>query len=324
MSAQRESLSPPGQVVVIGGANVDLKVRGLAAIQLHTSNPGRSTTTPGGVGRNIAENLARLGTATYLIAAIGGDAAGERLLAETEAAGVQVSQVCRSEYPTGTYTAVLDADGSLVVAVSDMTATDRLSPSDVDDALIAGASLVILDGNLPGPVLDHALDVARDAGVPVVVEPVSAPKAALLGGLFSAERPVFAVTPNLEELQAIIGRPVAGSRDDLVRAAEVLHARGVEHVWIRLGERGSLLSTAGAGHVLPAMAPAEVRDVTGAGDAMLAAFAHALLLGADPVEAARYGHAAAALTVASTATVRPDLTQELIEDLLNNSNRSQL
>jgi pseudouridine kinase len=59
-----------------------------------------------------------------------------------------------------------------------------------------------------------------------------------------------------------------------------------------------------------------VRDVTGAGDAMLAAFCHAVLGGAAPVEAAAYGHAAAALTVASPHTVRPDLTERLVASRL--------
>src|SRR3954469_25470042 len=70
-------------VVVVGGANTDVKVRSLAPVVPRTSNPGRAGTTAGGVGRNIAENLARLGTPTHLIAAVGRDAAGERLLAET-------------------------------------------------------------------------------------------------------------------------------------------------------------------------------------------------------------------------------------------------
>ena len=59
-----------------------------------------------------------------------------------------------------------------------------------------------------------------------------------------------------------------------------------------------------------------VVDVTGAGDAMLAAFFHALLAGGTPAHAARYGHAAAALTVAVPQTVRPDLTQTLVEQAM--------
>ena len=166
-------------VVVVGGANVDVKVRSLAPVRQRTSNPGRAGTTAGGVGRNIPENLARLGTPTHLIAAVGRDAAGERLLAETAAAGVRLDHVHRSAHPTGTYTAVLDADGDLVVAVADMAATEALAPEDLHPAreLIAHADMLVLDGNLPAEVLAHAMDVVQPAAVPVVIDPVSVPKA---------------------------------------------------------------------------------------------------------------------------------------------------
>ncbi len=312
-------------MVVIGGANVDIKVRSLAPVQHRTSNPGRSNTTSGGGGRNIAENLARLGTPTHLIASVGRDAAGERLLSDTQAAGVRIDHVHHSTHPTGTYTAVLDADGDLVVAIADMAATDGLTPQDLQlgRELIANAGLLVLDGNLSAAVLAYALDIARTAGVSTVIDPVSAPKATLLAPLLTGERPIFALTPNLEELAAITDRPV-GTEEEMLAAAVTLHERGVQHAWVRLGERGSLLSTANHGHTFLTAPPADVRDVTGAGDAMLAAFVHALLTGSNPVDAARYGHAAAALTVASTATVRPDLTSRLIEDALNHPTRSQL
>ncbi|MEU8827619.1 carbohydrate kinase [Streptomyces sp. NPDC048636] len=306
-------------VVVIGGANVDVKVRSLAPVAYHTSNPGRSHTSPGGVARNIAENLARLGTPTHLIAAVGQDPAGERLLSETRATGVRVDHVHRSAHPTGTYTAVLDADGDLVVAIADMAATDGLGPAHLDHAreLVGHASMLVLDGNLSPQVLAYALDIASATGVQTLIDPVSVPKAALLAPLFSGARPVFAVTPNLAELGALTGHPVGGDDRALLTAVTTLHERGVQQVWVRLGERGSLLSTADAGHTFLDAPPADVQDVTGAGDAMLGAFVHALLTGAEPVEAGRFGHAAAALTVATTATVRPDLTVRLIEDALN-------
>ncbi|MFE5118809.1 PfkB family carbohydrate kinase [Streptomyces sp. NPDC056669] len=310
-------------VVVIGGANVDIKVRSLAPVAYRTSNPGRSHTSPGGVARNIAENLARLGTPTHLIAAVGQDAAGERLLSETQAAGVRIDHMHRGPHPTGTYTAVLDADGDLVVAIADMAATDALGPEHLHSAreLIGHAGLLVLDGNLSPRVLSYVLDIAAATGVQTLIDPVSVPKAALLGPLFATGRPVFAVTPNVPELGALTGRDLDGeaAADDpeLLAAVAALHERGVRHVWVRLGARGSLLSTLDEGRVPLEAPPAEVHDVTGAGDAMLGAFAHALLGGADPVDAARYGHAAAALTVATPATVRPDLTARLIEDALD-------
>jgi pseudouridine kinase len=285
--------------VVIGGANVDVKARSAAAIVAGTSNPGHVVRSPGGVGRNVAENLARLGTLTHLVAAVGSDPLGDELLAATESAGVDVRFVRRVPGRTGTYVAVLDAVGELTVAVSDMAATEALTASDVGAAsgAIAAAGLVVLDGNLPRAALVAGWDLAVEAGLPVVIDPVSVPKAAALADLLDGSRPLFAITPNLDEL-AVLADPV-----DLV-------SRGVELVWVRCGAEGSRLVTSGGSTRLPST-PAEVVDVTGAGDAMLAAFCHGVLSGDDPVSAARLGHAAAALTVASAATVRPDLREAL-------------
>ena len=69
-------------VVVVGGANVDLKAQSSEKAIAATSNPGHASLSAGGVGRNIAENLARLGTPTHLVAAIGVDQLGEWLVAE--------------------------------------------------------------------------------------------------------------------------------------------------------------------------------------------------------------------------------------------------
>ncbi|GIG68893.1 carbohydrate kinase [Phytomonospora endophytica] len=303
-------------VVVVGGANMDVKARSERPVVSASSNPGTATITPGGVGRNVAENLARLGTRTHLVSVVGGDTLGDQVLAATSAAGVHVEHVRRSTRPTGTYTAVLDADGELVVAVSDMTATEDIDTAQVAAArdLIAGAELLVLDGNLPEATLAYALDLAVAAGVRAILEPVSVPKARARAHLVAAERPLFAITPNRDELATITGLP-AGTDREVRAAADALHERGVRHVWTHLGEAGSLLSGP-EGAVTVGAVPARVVDVTGAGDAALAAFAHALLAGEDVVAAAAYGHAAAALTIAGPHTVRPDLTDTLVRSTL--------
>jgi pseudouridine kinase len=309
-------LSEEPGVVVIGGANVDVKARSAAPATRRTSNPGRVSLASGGVARNIAENLARLGIRTHLVAAVGRDALGDNLLAQTSAAGVRVEFIHRTDLPTGTYTAVLDSDGELILAVADMAATDELRPSHINAArdVIAAAGLVVLDGNLAPASLEHALDLASAAAVRTMLEPVSVPKAKMLTAFITADRPLYALTPNQDELTALTGQPARTDRQLRV-AADSLHKRGVENVWIRLGEKGSLLSASGDATFIPAE-PATVEDVTGAGDSMLAAFCYALLEGKGPVDAARYGHAAAALTIASPHTVRPDLTPRLVQAVL--------
>lgn len=275
-------------VVVVGGANVDVKARTAAALVSGTSNPGTVVRTPGGVGRNVAENLARLGSRVALVSVIGSDPDGDWLVEETAAAGVDVAPVLRGGQ-TGRYVALLGAGGELVAGVSDMAATDAVVPEVLDHDLLRSAALVVVDGNVPATTVDAVLAL----GVRVVVDPVSVAKAGRISPLLNGKRSVFAITPNEDELAAL------GSVADL-------HARGVEVVWVRRGAAGSLLSTSDGEVSLTAPAVSTV-DVTGAGDAMLAAFCHRLLEGASLVDAAAYGHEAAALTVASPHTVVPDL-----------------
>lgn len=291
------------RVVVVGGANVDVLARSAARSVGGTSNPGTTSLCHGGVGRNVAENLARLGTSVDLVAVVGRDHLGAALLEATAAAGVGVAHVRRTDRPTGTYTAVLDSDGELLVAVADMAATDELVAESLEPlaGLLAAADLVVLDGNLPAATIAFAASRATR----VALDPVSVPKAQRLVPVLG-QTPCFLVTPNRDELAALTGQ------QDLGAGVEAMHALGVEHVWVRLGGDGSLLSVGGERVVLPVV-PAPVADVTGAGDAMLAAFCHAFLAGRTPIEAARFGHAAAALTVASPYPVRPDLDVALVE-----------
>ncbi|MGV8909176.1 MAG: PfkB family carbohydrate kinase [Propionicimonas sp.] len=295
--------------VVVGGAAWDIKARSLANARLHTSNPGSVSQTPGGVGRNIAEAIARLGGRVHLVAAVGSDAAGRDLLARTAEAGVYVDQVATSPHPTGSYLAALDADGELVIGLADLAATDALDVQAIarSKELIARADVVVVDGNIPAAVAAWTLAVAAAAGVRVVLEPVSVVKAARMSPLLAPERPVYAVTPNVDELGALVGHDVIDDVASIVAAAAELHTRGVQHVWVSRGAAGSLLASPDALVSIAAIAPAEVRDVTGAGDAMTAGFVHGLLTGEVPAAAAHHGHVAAALTVASDHTVPPDL-----------------
>ncbi len=283
-------------VVVVGGANVDVKARTAAPLVAATSNPGTVVRTPGGVGRNVAENLARLGSRVALVSTVGNDPDGDWLLQETALAGVDVEPVLRGGR-TGRYVAVLDHGGDLAVGVADMAATDSLLPEVLDDDLLGSAALVVVDGNVPPTTIDAVLVLGASAGVRVVIDPVSVAKARRIAPLLRPERPVFAITPNEAELAAL--GSVAG-----------LHRRGVEVVWVRRGPAGSSLST--ADELVELEAPlVEPVDVTGAGDAMLAAFCHRILVGDDLRAAARAGHTAAALTVASPHTVVPDLRDRM-------------
>jgi pseudouridine kinase len=306
-------------VVVVGGANVDIKAHSAKRALPRSSNPGSAVTSLGGVGRNIAENLARLRDRTHLVTAVGRDTFGEQVVAGTRSAGVLVDHVITLDGSTGTYLAVIDADGELLVAVADMQVADRLTVEHLLPVrdLLRQTDLLVVDGNIPHDPMAWLLDEAADAGIRVVVDPVSVAKAHRLAGVLSPRRPVLAITPNHDELAALAGSSVSSTRAGILGAAQLLHARGVQHVWVRQGTRGSLLCSRGEDGLPTATtlsAPvAGVVDVTGAGDAMTAAFVHALLRGEPPEDAARLGQVAAALTVESQHAVRPDLTENLVD-----------
>jgi len=284
-------------VVVVGGTNMDVVARTSAPLVPATSNPGRTRISPGGVGRNIAACLGLLGAPVRLVSAVGDDAFGDEALRVTAACGADVAAVRRVAGATGTYTAVLDDRGELVAAVSDMAVVDAL---ELDTVHLTDAALVVVDGNLARDQVARVVGAAADAGVPVAFEPVSVAKAARLADLV---HDLFLVTPNTDEVAALTGRDTADWRGSVGD----LHARGVEHVWLRHGAEGSWMCSRDAEPVhLPAVG-ATVVDVTGAGDAMLAAWVAAWLGGADPVAAARDGHLAAVATIESPHTVRPDL-----------------
>ncbi|MGI9090510.1 MAG: carbohydrate kinase family protein [Gemmatimonadaceae bacterium] len=310
-------------VVVIGGANIDFKCRTLDVAVMRTSNPGITHTTLGGVGRNVAENLALLGVSTHLITAVGRDALGDRIITDARAAGVNLARGLRTEEPTGTYTAVFDSTGELLIAVSSMDGMLALTTEVVYRCrdVLENATVLVLDCNIATDALRCAMRIASDANVPVMVDPVSGPKAERLRALLETGVGVHTITPNADELAVLVQRDII-SQDDIATAAEQLHSLGVRNVWVRLGARGSYMSSATDSGVHGELIPTrtvvtddvvEMVDVTGAGDAMLAGYVYAMLRGERTVEAARYGQIAAAITVASDQTVNVSMSAATLE-----------
>lgn len=306
----------PPEIVVIGGSNMDLHARAHEPVVMGSSMSGSAGISPGGVGRNVAENLARLGDSVALVSVVGDDPIGDEVISYTEDVGVDCTHVRRrADVRTGTYNAVLDSSGELVVAVADMAATDEFSPLVVEAArdLIKGARGVLVEANIPVRTADMAIDLAAEFGVQVCFDPVSVTKARRARDLIRPDRELYLVTPNQAELAALTDLPT-DTDTEIEKAVRSLHDRGVGVVWVRLGARGSVISYFDVYEELPAVS-ADILDVTGAGDAMLAAFTHELLRDVDLIEAARFGHAAAALTCGTHDTVRMDLSESLVREL---------
>jgi pseudouridine kinase len=298
-------------ILCLGGAVIDRKLQALQPFRPGTSNPARATLGFGGVARNVAENLARLGAKVSFASCVGDDPAGSALVDHLAALGVDVGSVRTVRgAATAEYIALLQPDGSLHVAAADMAILDRIYGPLVDEAMAAAhhADWLFADCNAPAEVLASLAAQARDSGIRLALDVISVPKAMRLPSDLTGVGCLFL---NRDEAAALLG-----SREDApATMAAALRARGAAAVVLTLGAEGCLADD-GAGQIHVPAVSATVADVTGAGDAMIAATLLALGHGQPLAEAVHFGTIIAARTVASPLSVDDTLSPALVEAFL--------
>jgi pseudouridine kinase len=308
-------LREDSRITCIGGANVDRKSQTLQPIQYGTSNPAVVTQSCGGVGRNVAENLGRLGCSTSLITLLGDDQEGKWLLEETKRYGVDVSQSIAMEgEKTGTYSAILNNTGEMVLAVADMQIYDKISRPFIAARWphLASSRMIFADTNLPADVLAYLIERCEKEKLSLCINPVSAPKAMKLPASLHG---VELLIPNRDELEAMSG-VVVESIEDCKKACELIMQRGVKQLIVTLGKQGVfwVVRDGEYGH-LDTIAT-EIVDVTGAGDSLVAGVLFGLIHGEPFERAARLGMMAASVTLQTQNTVA-NLTADQLYTLLD-------
>jgi len=291
------------EIVVLGSINMDLVVRAERMPRPgETLRGDQFVTVPGGKGANQAAAAARQGVGVAMVGRVGADSFGPLMLDNLRTQGVDVAHVgVDPEAASGIAMIILDARGenSIVVAPG---ANGRLSEDDVAaaEALIRTARFLVLQLEVPLPVVKAAIAAANAHGVPVILN--AAPAMPVDMGLL---RNVDTLIVNELEAEALSGRPVP----DLAAARQAgarLHGWGVPVVIITLGARGALLlSEADEAHVLARAV--KVVDTTAAGDAFVGGFVAARLRGLDLLSAVEYANCAGALatTVLGAQTSLP-------------------
>lgn len=251
---------------------------------------GGPTRSLGGKGANQATALRRLGGEVALVACVGADDFGDAFMDFFRREGVETGFVHRERSaPTGVaFPMVLPGGANAIVAAP---AASMLLPVEAVAAAalrIRDASALLLQLEVPAAVAAAAMAVAREAGVPVFLNPApyvdAAPRLAASADV---------LIPNQAEAEALAGVP-AGTPEDALRAAERLHSLGPAVVVVTLGELGAVLSGPGVRRAAPARGVGAV-DSTGAGDAFCAGLVDARCRGADWAEALDFAGACGAL-----------------------------
>ena len=292
---------------VVGGVNVDIGGFSHAALVPGDSNPGRVRMSLGGVGRNIAHNMALLGLDARMVTVLGDDAHAERIAASCGELGIDLAKSLRVPGgTTSTYLFIADSGGDMSVAVSDMEIYRHLTPAALAARLsfLNRAQVLVLDTNIPAESV-HWL--CEHAEVPIFADPVSAAKADKL-------RPVLGrlntLKPNRLEAELLSGVKITDERS-LNRAADKLLETGLHRVFLTLGADG-VLAADGTHRLRCSAGGGTVVNTTGSGDAFLAALVWAYLQGTDLLDSTAAGMAAASLAMESAETINPAMSAEAL------------
>ena len=270
---------------------------------------------PGGKGSNQAVATRRAGAETIFITKIGKDTFGEMAMKLYADEGINAEYVWEiADMATGAASILVNEETSENLIIVVPGAADDMVPEDLEtaEAGIAKSSFFMASLEVPIPVMQRGLEVAKRNGIPTILNPAPA---AILPDLVYGLSDYF--TPNETEAAMLAGIPVE-TVDQAEAAAKIFLDRGVKTAVITLGEIGVYVRNSEISQHVPAFDMGDkVLETTGAGDAFNGGFAHALAQGMSLIEAIRFGSATAAISVTRLGTAPAMPFNSEIMDLLH-------
>lgn len=295
--------------LVIGGANVDIQGFPRNKLIPYDSNIGKVKISLGGVGRNIAENLVRLGIDTRLITVIGDDMYGRQIVKEGEKIGIDMEDsLILSNKDTSSYLSILNKEGDMELAISSMDIYDYISIEFINskEELIRHSQPCIIDTNIPRTSIEYLLK--NFPNVDFFLDTVSTAKTRKVKDLIGY---FHTIKPNRLEAEILTGVKIKDI-EDLKIAASYLHDQGVNRVFITLGEEGVFYSD-GIDIGSVRSPSVEVVNATGAGDAFVAALAYGYVNNIDIREVAKLAMSASIVAISHEETINPKMSIERLE-----------
>ena len=297
---------------VVGGVNIDIGGRSFGPVVSGDSNPGAITTSLGGVGRNIAHNLALLGADVRLFSACGDDLYGQQILTSCAELGIDASHMLRlSGLPTSTYLYIADSEGEMALALSDMEICKRITPDYLAGklSLLQNARAVVADTNIPAESLVY---LAEHCTQPLFCDCVSTAKAEKLRPILHR---IHTLKPNRLEAELLSGISIH-CRADAEAAARTLLDAGVERVFLTMGAQGLCAATRDTVLWFENL-PGNMVNTTGCGDALTAALVWAWMENLDLEQTALAGLAAASIAMESGETINPAMNAAAVRSRMN-------
>lgn len=301
-----KNMSKP--IFVLGAALTDMVGFPQRKPALTESVPGRIVKSSGGVGRNLAENLVRLGLPTELMTVFGDDRNGKALLSECQELNIGVRYSILANGRKGALNlAILDEKNDLFAGIADLSILDVITPAYLESQLPAlqEASIICLETNTPPATIEWLL--AQELDVPIYLDPVSAQLATRVKDQLGK---FHTVKVNRRQAEVLSGQPLSQS-SDVEKLASRWLAAGVQRVFITLGDHGAYAADAERKIHLPA-AKVKVADTTGAGDAFQAGLIWASLRKWSLEDCCRAGLAASTVAVRAEGAINKEMSQAVL------------
>ena len=279
------------KIVVIGSLNIDL----VLSVE-EFPKPGETINSlnykevPGGKGANQAAAASKLDAKVAMIGKVGADEHGEILLNTLDKYGVDTKHI-KKEGTTGKAFIHVNSEGeNNIVLVPG--ANHKMTKEDIDTnlELIQESDLLILQMEIPIPVVEYALKIGKKLNKKIILNPAPAQKIDK-----NLLKNVHTLIPNESELEILTGLPVE-SKEQIEEAAKSLIALGVNQVIVTLGSKGSLLVDKNTTQYVPAL-KVDAIDTTAAGDSFVGAYSSKLIEGYTAYDAAVFATKVAAITV---------------------------
>lgn len=296
-------------ISIIGGANMDIQGFPSGNLILHDSNPGEVKISLGGVGRNIGENLVKLGINTKLISVIGDDLYGSKILEEAKLVELNMEDsLVLKGWATSTYLSILDESGDMAVAISYMDIYEKMTIDFIKEKkhIIDNSKLCIIDTNIPREVIEYIVTTHKETDF--FLDTVSTTKAKKIKDLIGY---FHTIKPNRIEAEMLTGIEITND-DDLKKVSGYFLERGVKRVFISLGDNGVFYNDGkNANHIKTPKI--KVVNATGAGDAFIAALAYGHYNNIGIEESTKMAIAASILTLSHEDTINPDMSVQRVK-----------
>lgn len=296
-------------VTVLGGVNMDIQGFPKHKLIAEDSNIGTVKISLGGVGRNIGENLVRLGINTKLISVLGDDVYGCKILEESAKIGLDMndSMIIKGEN-TSIYLAVLDETNDMHIAINSMEILEKMSVDFIKEKsnTLQNSNLLVLDTNIPANAMEYLLQeyTYKD----VFLDTVSVTKAMKVQNLVGH---IHTLKTNRLEVEAITGIGVS-DEESLIKNGDYLLAKGLKQIFITLGKEGVFYCNKDTMRIIKADNIKPV-NTTGAGDAFMSALVYCYLSKMDIDVAAKFATSASIIALSHENTINPNMSAENIK-----------